>query len=221
MLLVRSVAKYPSIALLLLSFAAPASAQSKGIPPSLLARAKAGDASAEIRVGWAYEQGTGVPRNFERASLWYRKAAEQGNAMAQSRLGSLYRKGQGVPQDNTKAVLWWRKAAEQGDLFAEWSLGNACERGVGVPQDFTQAASSYRRAAEAEDGDALPKNSLGLLYEEGKGVPQDLSEAYFWTSLAVATMVDSKADHELYSDFVKDRDRIASHMNQAELGLIV
>jgi TPR repeat protein len=192
-----------------------AAAQSKGIDPALLAKAKAGDAAAEFHVGFDYQQGKGVPQNYARAAVWYRKAAEQGNADAQSILGTLYHKGQGVPQDYAQAALWWRKAAEQGNVFAQGFLGSACERGRGMPQDFTQAALWYRKAAEQGEEDA--ENSLGLLYEDGKGVPQDYSEAYFWTNLATATMDSSYDGGQLYTDFVKDRDRIAAHLTNSEL----
>src|ERR1035437_6753910 len=81
-----------------------ASAQSKGIDPTLLAKAKAGDPAAEFRVGYRYQRGKGVSQNYAQAAVWFRKAAEQGNAYAQSSLGSLYSKGHGVRQDYAQAA---------------------------------------------------------------------------------------------------------------------
>ncbi|HUB52524.1 MAG TPA: SEL1-like repeat protein, partial [Terracidiphilus sp.] len=44
----------------------------------LQARAKAGDAAAQLDLGKAYESGNGVPKNDGEAVKWYRLAAEQG-----------------------------------------------------------------------------------------------------------------------------------------------
>jgi TPR repeat protein len=48
--------------------------------------AKQGSASAQYSLGEMYENGWGVPQNFESAVKWYRLAAEQGHASAQYKL---------------------------------------------------------------------------------------------------------------------------------------
>jgi len=211
----RCAVKGLSVALFVVSIAVVSPAQSKGIDPALLAKANAGDASAEFQVGFAYANGKGVPREFTEAARWYRKAAEQGNADAQSLLGVLYRNGHGVPQNYSEAELWCRKAASQGNAFAQFTLGLDYSQGKGVPQDFTQAALWYRKAAM--QGNAGAEEELGLLYEEGKGVPQDFGEAYFWTSLAAASMDSSLDDGQDLHQCMEDRDRIAGHLTQTEL----
>ncbi len=172
-----------------------ATSMSKGINPALMAKATAGNADAELYIGFSYQEGKGVSQSYAQAAVWYRKSAEQGNADAQSVLGTLYRKGQGVPQDYAQAALWWRKAAEQGEMFAQSFLGDAYNLGRGVPKDYTQAAVWYRKAAE--QGEPLAQSDLGLLYEEGKGVPQDYAEAYFWLDLAVAQETQEELETDL------------------------
>ena len=49
--------------------------------------AEKGDAKAQLQIGYQYEYGEGVKRNYQDSVKWYRKAAEQGNATAQSNLG--------------------------------------------------------------------------------------------------------------------------------------
>ncbi len=49
-----------------------------------------GYASAQNNLGYMYDQGQGVPQDYEQAIDWYRKAAEQGYAEAQCNLGSMY-----------------------------------------------------------------------------------------------------------------------------------
>jgi TPR repeat protein len=110
-----------TFALLFLFMAAAALAQTKGIDPALLAKAKAGEPAAEFRVGYRYQHGKGVSQNYAQAALWYRKAAEQNNPSAELNLGFLYANGQGVPQDNAEAYFWFDLAAtgKAGAAFAE------------------------------------------------------------------------------------------------------
>jgi len=159
-------------------------AKTKGIDPALLARAQAGDASAEYQVGWAYEIGDGVLKDFTQSSIWFRKAAEQGSVDAQALLCAHYVDGSGVPKDSVQAATWCRKAAEQGDAFGQFDLGSAYETGDGVPQDYALAASWYLKAANQGYADA--QFNLGRLYFLGSGVRKDYGEAYFWFSLSAA-----------------------------------
>jgi uncharacterized protein len=68
--------------------------------------AEQGDPAAQRYLGFMFETGRGVPRNYTEAAMWYRRAAEQGDSLAQYSLGLLYDKGQGVPQDIVEANKW-------------------------------------------------------------------------------------------------------------------
>ena len=74
-----------------------------------------GEASAQLYLGWAYDNGEGVPQDDSLAVAWYRKAAEQGNAYAQNALGVSYDHGEGVPRDFLRAYMWFNLAAAQGN----------------------------------------------------------------------------------------------------------
>lgn len=91
----------------------------------LKAKAKSGDAEAQLSLGMAYEKGNGVPQNDAAAADWYRKAAEQGNAAAQNNLGVMHRMGSGVSKDMAEAIKWYRKAARQKNANAMFNLGTA------------------------------------------------------------------------------------------------
>jgi len=129
----------------------PALAQAPATPPTpvdpaLLAKATAGDVSAEVQAGDAYAAGNGSPRDarqraadYAQAAAWYRKAADQGNIAAQIHLAELYRDGRGVPRDMEQAVAWYRKAADKGDAGAQGSLGLLYSVGMGVQQDYIEA----------------------------------------------------------------------------------
>ena len=57
--------------------------------PLLRKEAEEGDAEAQCKLGWCYENGNGVAKDLAEAVKWYRKAAEQGNADAQTALRKL------------------------------------------------------------------------------------------------------------------------------------
>jgi len=73
--------------------------------------AEQGDPAAQTYLGFMFETGRGVPRNYTEAAMWYRRAAEQGDSLAQYSLGLLYDKGQGVPQDIVEANKWLNLSA--------------------------------------------------------------------------------------------------------------
>ena len=51
------------------------------------ARAEQGDAEAQFNLGFCYDDGRGVEKDYGEAVKWYRKAAEQNFAPAQFNLG--------------------------------------------------------------------------------------------------------------------------------------
>jgi len=113
-----------------------------------------GNAVAQNNLGFMYDQGLGVPRDYAQAVVWYRKAADQGDAAAQNNLGRMYVGGQGVPRDYAQAVVWLRKAAEQGNALGQVNLGTMYDHGHGVPQDYAQAHMWYNLAASSAEDDA-------------------------------------------------------------------
>ena len=76
--------------------------------------AEAGDASAQINLGFMYINGRGVPQDYKEAVKWYKLAAEQGLAQAQYNLGVMYDNGDGVLQNNTMAHMWYNIGAANG-----------------------------------------------------------------------------------------------------------
>src|ERR1035441_3068965 len=87
------------------------------------ASAEQGDAEAQFNLGWCYDDGRGVAKDYVEAVKWYRQAAGQNYIPAQSNLGWCYDNGQGVAKDYVEAVKWYRQAAEQGHAEAQFNLG--------------------------------------------------------------------------------------------------
>jgi TPR repeat protein len=100
-------------------------------------KAERGDPQAEFHLGWKYQKGKGMSKDFGKALTWYRKAAEQGHVRAMNNLGGLYARGEGILQDYRQAIYWYKQAAEAGDAIAQWNLGPLYYSGLGVAPDRT------------------------------------------------------------------------------------
>ncbi len=158
--------------------------------------AQSGDATAEIKLGKAYEDGNGVPQSDNLAVKWYRVAAEQGNSTAQNSLGLMFRLGRGVEQDKLEAVSWYKKAAKQENSNAMFNLGAAYYNGDGVTsneltayawfllaqnlhnQSAIDAVKHMKEEAGILEPDALEK--IGDMYQKGDDLPRSSAKAIDW-----------------------------------------
>ena len=121
----------------------------------LEAKAKEGDASAQLSLGRAYDSGKGVPQNDQQAVKWYRAAAEQGNATAQDSLGVMFSSGRGVERDKAQAVQWYRRAARQKNPTAMFNLGTAYYNGDGVGVNYVAAYAWFLLAQDLGNQSAV------------------------------------------------------------------
>ncbi|MEI9902939.1 MAG: tetratricopeptide repeat protein [Asticcacaulis sp.] len=136
------------LALALVLPAGRVAAQDTSSITDLQKAADGGDATAQLQLGDAYFDGSGVDEDHAMAAQWYLKAAAQGNADAETDLGAMYDQGDGVARDDAESLMWNRKAADQGQVRAQYNMGVAYDNGLGVAQDTAQAATWYRMAAD-------------------------------------------------------------------------
>ena len=80
--------------------------------------AEQGDARAQYYLGLLYENGDGVPQDYEKVREWYEKSAAQGEANAQFYLGLMSAFGRGGPLDLAQAHMWYSLAAGNGHVGA-------------------------------------------------------------------------------------------------------
>ena len=139
-----------------------------------------GYAPAQNAIGFHYEVGLLVPKDYTEAFKWLSKSAAQGNATGEVGVGNLYNSGQGLPQNYAEALKWYRKAVEQGDASGQFALGYCYQYGQGVAQDCREALKWYKKAADQDFVGAA--TAIGLLYDTGQGVQQDYGEAMKWYS---------------------------------------
>jgi hypothetical protein len=139
-------------------------------------RAKAGDADAQVQLGYMHDIGKGMQKNLGEALRLYRLAAEQGDHRAQYNLGVSLAKGEGVKKNEREAARLYGLSAEQGYAPAQHNLGFMHEKGQGVGKNEAAAARLYRAAAE--QGYPPSQFRLGRMYARGMGgLPCDRAEA--------------------------------------------
>jgi TPR repeat protein len=68
--------------------------------------AESGNPEAQYELAGFHHYGRVGPVNFEKARMWYERAAKQGNTDAMLGLAVIYGFGQGVPQDKQAAFRW-------------------------------------------------------------------------------------------------------------------
>lgn len=82
------------------------------------ALAQKGEVRAQVAVAGMYRFGEGRRIDFEKAALWYRRAAESGDAIAQLNYAELLETGRGILRNIPQALEWYGRAAAQGNVWA-------------------------------------------------------------------------------------------------------
>jgi hypothetical protein len=126
--------------------------------------AEHGTVKAMNTLGWMYQEGIGVTKDFHEAIRWYKKAVNAGDGLGMTSLGWMYFKGLGVTQDYFEAIKLFKMAAEKGYGLGMSYIGHMYEYGFGVKKDFTEAVYWYRKAADT--GEEFVLKRLKVLSKE-------------------------------------------------------
>src|SRR5262249_35946083 len=185
--------------------------------PVYRALAEKGNVGAQRHLGYLYEIGAGVDRDWLKAAEGYSKAAEAGDDGAAAAIGFIGRKWvRGNAAGNQVIYGVVEKAAKMGNARAQFSLGLMNYRIGDLSFDkasgnLDEALVWYRRAAE--QGDVDSEIVLALAYAKGIGVQQSDVEAYKWYDIAasLAKYADVK------DDVVKRRDELGRVMSPPQL----
>lgn len=185
--------------------------------PLYRALAEKGNVNAQKRLGYLYEVGAGVERDWLKAAEWYSKAADGGDDGAAAVLGFIGRNWVRMnPGGNQVIYALVEKAAKMGNPRAQFSLGLMNYRIGDLSFDaasgnLDEALLWYRRAAE--QGDVDSEIVLALAYAQGIGVARSEVEAYKWYD--VAASLAKYAD--VRDDVVKRRDELARTMSPSQI----
>lgn len=108
----------------------------------------------------ALQYGDGVKEDYEEASRWYKRAAEQGLPLSQGKMGWHYLSGKfGVEQDIEKGFSLLETAIEAGDAGAYASMSLACLAGLLGERDPEDAVTLAQKAVEL---DSQARNRFAL-----------------------------------------------------------
>lgn len=178
--------------------------------------------AAERALGYRCEVGLGMPRDYECAATWYRKAIAHGEAPAAALYGTMLLEGRGVEKDEAQGWRLCLGAARSGDGLAQYHLSTLYRRGIYVDRDAERERYWLLQAAEKGITDA--QRRLFTVYTAGEGVAKNLDEASKWLE-AAARGGDTSAQLRLARSYMwgldgsrKDRAQARYWTAQAAMG---
>lgn len=157
--------------------------------------ANAGNASAAYKLGDAFENGIGVPKDYGQALVWYLRAASQKDQYAQFRVGWFYQHGMAVDTNAVEAVKWYRLSADQGNVWAFHMLAFMLADGEGVAKNEALARQYFEDSLPTTNdpwakvrlaqliSKSNPSRALTLLNEAAKSGNADVQELVAQTTL--------------------------------------
>jgi TPR repeat protein len=137
------------------------------------------DMAEQRHLGWTFNNGNGVEKDYKKSAYWFEKAALQGDIKSQKRLGYMYIKGEGVEQDYDQALYWLEKAALQGNKAATGSMGHLYKN---KKKDYQKAIYWYKKAILLNHAGAATQ--LGHMHRDGWGFEKDINKAFEWYTKA-------------------------------------
>lgn len=160
--------------------------------------ARAGNAKAQVNVGYMYERGFGVPQSYVEALRWYRQAAAAGAPEGMYNIGTLYYYGYGVERNVREAANWFRQAAKKDVPEAQYLLALMYSKGEGVPRSAAEALKWWVAAAKLGHlSSQLMAAHTYLSGEAHRGEPE-LAKAFVWGEIAAKR---GNADASLVRDY--------------------
>ena len=162
--------------------------------------AEKGDLSAIINLGWAYQNGVGVEKDYEKMMELYQEGADAGSSYAMNSLGKIYENGSCNQEKNLEAALKWYKMAAERDydgaqesvqrvLQAMYNTArNYTDGKNGLEKNWEEALRYYKLVAEDESaGEELVRNSYFFIgwVKAHNDTEEDDAEAVSWFEKAI------------------------------------
>jgi uncharacterized protein len=118
-----------------------------------------------------YENGTGLPKDPQKAREMYQQAIHAGLGSAASSLGFLLEKTGTTPEDQIRATALYRSAAEWGSDWGQNNYAVSLREGNGVDKDEALSVRWFRLGAL--QGNLFAMLGLANAYEWGLGIEKD------------------------------------------------
>lgn len=113
----------------------------------LLPDANDGNSYAQIKIGFMYENGWGVAKDYSAAKDWYQKAANLNDPEGHVALAKLYAYARGTPRDKERSEQHLLIAAELGFNHAYYVLGDINNDDFAFGHNEADALKYYLMAA--------------------------------------------------------------------------
>ena len=150
----------------------------KNLSNNLVNRARQGDPDSQFSLALKYYIGRNIKSDINKASYWFREAAEQGHSRAQAYLGSIYLYSDIIQKSEKEALKWINKSIQQDEPIAQTLLGQMYLEGLGVEKDISKAIEWLLKAANNDD--PIAQLCLGQVYQYGIGIDKDPNNAFKW-----------------------------------------
>ena len=93
---------------------------------------KRGDSTCMYFLGTMYEQGEGLPVDYEKAMILYEGVIKRDDPIGYYAMGNMYLTGHGIPQDLEKAVQYFNVSAQMKCSSGQYWLGICYLKGWGI-----------------------------------------------------------------------------------------
>ncbi|MDE2064973.1 MAG: sel1 repeat family protein, partial [Bradyrhizobium sp.] len=136
---------------------------------------------AEYALATFYKEGTGVPKDLEKAGRLLQAATIAGNIDAEVEYAIALFNGSGMPKNEAAAVELLRKAARQNNPIAQNRLARVLASGNGAPVDKVEALKWHTIAKTAGKGDPELDEMLSTMSPQDKAKAAAAVHKWFGT----------------------------------------
>lgn len=157
---------------------------------------------AMVMLGRMYENGRGLPQDYDTAFRLYTQAAGEGDDEGALKLGSCYLAGHGTAADMDKAYKCFFQSCILQNPKGYLAIGDMIMNGQSIDIDPFTAFGCYNQALELLEGKTpfpeYPETCLriGQCLYHGNGIAKNLNDARFYLSEAVEYFKPNLAGNE-------------------------
>jgi TPR repeat protein len=128
---------------------------------------------SDRRLGEIYYKGLGVPKDENKAKMYFEQAYTLGDGGASNFLGIINSKA----SDFEKTFAYFMTSSQRGDSYGNYNAAICLSEGIGTEPNATKALELYKSVS---DQNAEARNNIGTLYERSMIDKNNLQEARKW-----------------------------------------
>lgn len=135
------------------------------------------NSDAMYELGSRYLSGNGVPKDYEKAVNYFRKAETARNIKGTYGIAKCYFYGKGLKQDYEKAYnIFYDLMTKYNDIDSKYYVGLMYYLGYFVKQNYEMAYNIFKELSD--NGDKGAKRRIADMYYFGQYLPRDYTKAF-------------------------------------------